>query len=171
MSIRFGLGRAFIVAFSPGINERKSMAKYCPQKKTYALYLDCRECDDRLCEAFFCLVVGSRSFSDYPLLRDRLDTLLKNQDRVVIVSGGAKGADSLAARYANERGFPFVEFPADWERYGRKAGYIRNRKMHEYISKMAKRGCAAFWDGRSPGTRQNFSLAEEYGNECRIIHI
>ena len=147
------------------------MARYCPQKQTYALYLDCRECEDRLCEAFFCLVAGSRSFTDYDLLRNKLDALLKKQDRVVIVSGGAKGADSLAARYAKERGFPLVEFPADWETHGRKAGYIRNREMHEYISKMGKRGFVAFWDGSSPGTKLNFSLAEEYGNPCRIIYI
>lgn len=147
------------------------MARYCPAKETYALYPDCKECEERLCDAFFCLVAGSRSFCDYDLFRDRLDMLLSRQSNVVIVSGGAAGADSMAERYAKEKGLPIKIFPAEWDKYGRKAGYIRNRQMHEYIAKMPKRGCVAFWDGKSPGTKQNFKLAEEYGNKCRIIYI
>ena len=134
------------------------MAKYCPLKQNYALYPDCRECSENLCEAFFCLVVGSRSFDDYPLLCSKLDRLLQNQTDVVIVSGGAKGADSLAERYAEERKYPAIVFPADWDKNGKKAGYIRNREMHEFISHFGKRGCVAFWDGRSKGTGHNLDL-------------
>jgi hypothetical protein len=147
------------------------MATWCPGKHNFALYLDCKECEDRICEAFFCLVVGSRSFDDYDFLAAKLDRLLKRQQKVVIVSGGAEGADSLAKRYAKEKGITYVEFPAEWDRYGKRAGYVRNRKMHEYISKMKKRGCVAFWDGESAGTKQNFALAKEFGNPCRVIDI
>lgn len=90
-------------------------------------------------ETFYCLIVGSRSFSDYGLLAAKCDLLLRNWGSVVIVSGGARGADALAKRYAMDRGYCYKEFPADWDTYGRCAGYIRNRAMHEYISTHAKR--------------------------------
>lgn len=147
------------------------MARWCPEKQNFALYPDCGECGDRICDAFFCLVVGSRGFSDYALLSDKLDRLLVNQNRVVIVSGGASGADTLAIRYAGERGYRCIVFSAEWETYGKKAGYIRNRAMQEYISKVSDRGCVAFWDGKSPGTRQNFALAKQFGNKLKIVLV
>ena len=85
-------------------------------------------------ETFYCLIVGSRSFSDSDLFVAKCDLLLRNWGSVVIVSGGARGADALAKRYAVDRGYCYMEFPADWDTYGRRAGYIRNRAMHEYIS-------------------------------------
>lgn len=145
------------------------MARYCPQKEGPALYIDCKECDEKLCEYFFCLVVGSRGFTDYDYFSKKLDYLLQNHAKAVIVSGGAKGADSLAERYAREKGFKLKVFPAQWDKYGKSAGYIRNKEMHEYLSKQKHRGVAAFWDGKSKGTKQSFQLAEEYDNPLKII--
>lgn len=96
-----------------------------------------------------------------------MNHLLKNQNKVLIVSGGAKGADSLAERYAKEMHFPLIVFPAEWDKYGKSAGYKRNELMHQYISHFKKRGCAAFWDGVSKGTASNFSLAKKYGNDIK----
>lgn len=73
-------------------------------------------------ETFYCLIVGSRSFSDYELFVAKCDLLLRNWGSVVIVSGGARGADALAKRYAVDRGYCYMEFPADWDTYGRRAG-------------------------------------------------
>ena len=122
-------------------------------------------------ETFYCLIVGSRYFSDYGLLAAKCDLLLRNWGSVVIVSGGARGADVLAKRYAMDRGYCYKELPADWDTYGRCAGYIRNRAMHEYISTHAKRGVIAFWDGKSRGTSQSFSLAKSYSNPLRVVHV
>lgn len=69
-------------------------------------------------ETFYCLIVGSRSFSDYELFVAKCDLLLRNWGSVVIVSGGARGADALAKRYAVDRGYCYMEFPADWDTYG-----------------------------------------------------
>lgn len=121
-------------------------------------------------EAFYCLVVGSRTFSDYELMKQRLDLLLRNQNNVVIVSGGARGADSLAERYAKEKGHPCKVFPADWS-LGKRAGFIRNKQMHEYIASFDRRGAVAFWDGSSRGTAQNFELAKQYNNPIRIVRF
>ena len=145
------------------------MAKYCPQKQNYALYPDCKECEEKLCEAFFCLVVGSRTFKNYPLLAQKLDTLLGNKDKVVIVSGGANGADSLAERYAQERGLHLKVFPAKWDELGKSAGYIRNEEMHAYIASNPNRGCVAFWDGKSKGTAHSIKLAKKYNNPIRVV--
>lgn len=145
------------------------MAVYCPVKFGMSLYPDCKECTEHICEYFFCLVAGTRTFDDYDFLKQKLNIMLQNYPKTVIVSGGAKGADSLAERYAEEYRLPFVLFPAEWDRYGKAAGYIRNKKMHEYIANMKHRGCAAFWDGKSKGTAHNFQLAEKYGTQIRII--
>lgn len=111
------------------------------------------------------------SVSDYELFVAKCDLLLRNWGSVVIVSGGARGADALAKRYAVDRGYCYMEFPADWDTYGRRAGYIRNRAMHEYISTHENRGVIAFWDGKSRGTRQSFSLAGSYSNPLRVVHV
>lgn len=59
-------------------------------------------------ETFYCLIVGSRSFSDYELFVAKCDLLLRNWESVVIVSGGARGADALAKRYAVDRGYCYM---------------------------------------------------------------
>lgn len=143
---------------------------FCMAKEGQAVYLDCQECEEKLCEYFFCLVVGSRSFNDYELMERKLDKILSNFEKVVIVSGGCKkGADFLAERYAKERGYPLKIFYADWGAYGKSAGFRRNVQLHEYISKAKCRGCVAFWDGKSKGTEHSFELAKKYGNQLRII--
>ena len=120
---------------------------------------------------FYCLIVGSRSYSDYSEFKRIVDYLLSNKENIIIVSGGANGADSLAKLYATEKGYEFLEFPADWNTYGKRAGYIRNEQMHEYIAKYAQRGCIAFWDGQSTGTTHNFSLAKKYKNPIRVFNV
>lgn len=81
-------------------------------------------------EVFYCLMVGSRSFSDYEFFVTKCDHLLRNWKNIIIVSGGAYGTDALAKRYAADRHYAYKEFPADWDTYGKRAGYIRNRLMH-----------------------------------------
>lgn len=120
---------------------------------------------------FYCMVVGSRTFQDYKLLSDKLDNLLQNQTDIVIISGGARGADSLAERYAKEKGLMLKVFPADWSLYGKRAGFIRNKEMVEYISGTNNAGCIAFWDGSSKGTKHSIRLAQEYKVPTRIIMI
>lgn len=153
------------------------MAKYCMLKNGPALYLECQECEYKnLCDdtisdqVFHCLIVGSRSFTDYAFLKKTMDHLLKNHVDIEIVSGGANGTDQLAERYAKEKGYDFKLFPADWN-IGDRAGYERNRKMHKYIANFEKRGCVAFWDGESKGTTHSFSLAKEFDNPLKIIKV
>ena len=121
---------------------------------------------------FYCLVAGSRTFNDYALLKNKLDAILSNHaPYVTIVSGGAKGADALAEQYADECGYEKKIFFANWDLYGKRAGYLRNRQMHEYISQFENRGIVCFWDGKSKGTSQNFQLAKEFNNQIKIVRF
>ena len=72
------------------------------------------------------LVCGSRNWTDRQMIMDVLKDLPKD---TVIIEGEAPGADSLAASVAEELGFEVVRFPADWARYGRSAGPVRNKQM------------------------------------------
>ena len=111
------------------------------------------------------IVAGSRTFDDYRLLRYKLDQILANKlPDVVIVSGGARGADTLGERYAQERGLPVKQFPADWDTYGKRAGYLRNEEMAGYADALV-----AFWDGSSNGTRHMIDLMQ--GKPVRVIRF
>jgi YspA, cpYpsA-related SLOG family len=71
------------------------------------------------------LVCGGRHYEDYATVKKTLDAY----QPIYIISGGATGADSLAVKYANERGLPVKVFMADWNRHGELAGLMRNQQM------------------------------------------
>ena len=75
------------------------------------------------------MVAGSRGFDDYTLLAASLDRLLVGRENVVIVSGGAKGADQLGEQYATERYHQVERHLPDWKRYRRGAGMMRNGRI------------------------------------------
>lgn len=120
---------------------------------------------------FYCIVAGSRHFTDYALMENKLDKIFQNKNDVVIISGGATGADTLAELYAKEHELRLMVFPAKWSVYNKRAGYIRNKEMHKYISQYPERGCVCFWDGQSKGTAHNFNLAKEYDTPLRVIRF
>ena len=120
-------------------------------------------------EKFYVLVVGSRTFTDYELMKSKLDKLLVNHSDIVVVSGGAKGADKLAEQYAKEKGYALKVFTAEWSKFGNSAGYKRNEDMHQYISQFTNRGVVAFWDNKSKGTAHSFELSKKYNNPLRVI--
>lgn len=99
-------------------------------------------------------VVGSRSFDDYEYLKKMLDYHPCTQ----IISGGARGADRLAKRYATERGLPIKEFLPNWDTYGKSAGYIRNEQIVEACDELV-----AFWNSISHGTKHSLKLAQDSG--------
>jgi predicted Rossmann fold nucleotide-binding protein DprA/Smf involved in DNA uptake len=107
-------------------------------------------------------IIGSRSWTDYNKLRDALD----NSGLVIckIISGGAKGADELAERYAKERNLPIKIFYPQWKEHGKSAGAVRNRLIVE-----ASDVVFAFWDGASPGTKITINIANQMKKNVRII--
>lgn len=108
---------------------------------------------------FRMIVAGSRDFDDYALLQSKLDGLLQDvHDDIQIVCGMARGADRLGERYAKEHGYPIQYFPANWEKDGRSAGYKRNVRMAQNADALA-----AFWDGKSSGTKHMIATAKTLG--------
>lgn len=74
-------------------------------------------------------VIGSRKFTDYALLNQKLLEHAKEGD--ILVSGGAVGADSMAQRWAKEHGYSIVIHYPDYKRYGSGAPFARNRTIAE----------------------------------------
>ena len=109
-------------------------------------------------------VVGSRDFNNYQLLEYTLNKIVKDNKDIVIVSGGARGADALAEQYADKRGFNKLIFLADWKKHGKRAGYLRNH----YIIKHCD-FCVCFWDGQSRGTAHDIELCDKYNKPCLIV--
>lgn len=118
-------------------------------------------------EEFKVIVAGSRGFSDYAYLRDRLDYYLADKSKdvdIVIVSGTANGADKLGEKYAEEKGYRVIKMPAQWDKYGKRAGYLRNTEMAK-ISDSA----VIFWDGVSHGSKHMYNIAVELGLQVRLV--
>ena len=109
-------------------------------------------------------VIGSRSFTESKLLYDTLDGLKDKHGPFTIVSGGAIGADSIARRYAIERGIQIEELKPDWS-LGKHAGLMRNTDI---ISKADF--VVAFWDGQSKGTKDSITKAKMAKKQMIVIN-
>jgi len=112
------------------------------------------------------IIAGSRDFNDYQLLENLVNMYLQrySTDQIEIVSGGARGADRLGERYAQSREIALKVMPADWDTYGKSAGYRRNEEMAQYATH-----CIVFWDGESRGTQHMINLANQYNLALRIV--
>lgn len=119
-------------------------------------------------ENFKVIVAGSRGFSNYKLLKETCNSTLREKRKthnVVIISGHAKGADTLGEMYANEEKLDLEIFPADWKKYGKSAGFRRNEQMAEFADALI-----AFWDGKSHGTEHMIKIAEEKGMKVKVVN-
>lgn len=114
--------------------------------------------------SFKVIIAGSRDFDNYCWLADIADQLLKDETDVEIVSGTARGADSLGEQYALERKYKLTKFPANWDLYGKSAGYRRNVEMGNYADALI-----AFWDGESKGTKHMIDIATDKGLKVCVI--
>lgn len=114
---------------------------------------------------FKVIVAGGRDFADYDLLKSKLDNLLVDRHPVEIVSGTARGADKLGEFYAKRTQLALALFPADWDLYGKSAGYRRNEEMADYADALV-----AFWDGKSRGTKHMIDLANKSGIQVRVVN-
>lgn len=110
----------------------------------------------------YLLISGKRDFTDYEFFKEKVD-IVKNHhsDReLIIVEGGASGVDAMAKRYAIENGLQYKEFPANWKKYGKLAGPMRNQQMVDFVAE--NYGISLFfWDGKSKGTGNCLSLAKK----------
>ena len=105
-------------------------------------------------------IVGSRNLTNIALEKYILD------DVDEIVSGGAVGVDSCAAEYAKNRKIKLTEFIPEYERYGRAAPIVRNKKIVDYADKIL-----VFWDGSSKGTLSVIRYANKIGKPMEVITV
>lgn len=105
-------------------------------------------------------IIGSREL--------KIDNLEKHLPENIseIVSGGAKGIDTVAADYAKHHNIPLTEFLPDYERYKRGAPLKRNAEIAKYADE-----AIAFWNGSSKGTMYTVELFKKLGKKVTVIQI
>ena len=108
------------------------------------------------------IIAGGRDFDNYEMLSNTM----KNLNIIVseVVCGGANGADLLGKEWAERNGIPVKMFPADWDQYGKSAGFIRNHEMGEYADFLV-----AFWDGKSSGTHNMITTMKQLKKHGKVV--
>lgn len=112
------------------------------------------------------IVAGSRVIPNRDVVWDDLIQRVLMRDVEEIVSGMARGADRIGYEFAQHFKLPCKEFPADWDKHGRGAGYIRNKEMSEYADELI-----AYWDGKSNGTKNMIDLMAIAKKPTTIIYV
>ena len=108
------------------------------------------------------LVCGSRSWRDSKAIKDRLSLLPIDS---TIISGGARGADAISSAVAREIGLEVEEFPPQWEKFGRSAGFRRNLVMLDEKPDLV----IAFHQMNSAGTAHTIEQARRRRIPVEII--
>lgn len=110
------------------------------------------------------IIAGCRHFTNYDVLQWVMDIELPHVTEVV--SGECRGTDRMGERWAAENNIPVKGFPADWDKFGKSAGYRRNLEMAEYGDKLV-----AFWDCKSRGTKHMIDAANARALIVKVIKI
>ena len=125
------------------------------------------------------IICGSRKFNDYEFLKEKVTDIisiirekteelkgihLDKDTPIRIISGRAAGADTLGEKYAKEFGYELSLFPAEWDRYGKYAGLMRNGDMAKFACEYDNFPVIiGFKCGPSHGTTHMLSLGNKYG--------
>lgn len=107
------------------------------------------------------IIAGGRDFNDSVYM----EQCLEEHNITEVVCGKAKGADTQGENWGIAHNVPIKEFPAEWNRYGRGAGPIRNEQMGDYAEALI-----AFWDGRSKGTHNMIKYARNKGLHVTVYN-
>jgi hypothetical protein len=113
-------------------------------------------------------VAGGRDFTNYDLLKEKVDNILSQKKlthKILILSGKSIGADCLGEIYALENNLEILSYPADWGKFGKKAGVKRNAEMINDADALI-----AFWNGNSQGTKYMIDIATKKGKMIRVIN-
>lgn len=117
------------------------------------------------------LVCGSRHFNDAGLMHQELSKIFDVDDTVTLIHGDARGADRLSEQVLRRYfrgGFQVERYPADWDKYGKKAGPIRNVQM---LKEGKPDMVIAFLAPDSRGTKNMIDQARAAGFNPTIIPI
>ena len=108
------------------------------------------------------IIAGSRNITNY----ENLVTSLQQVDFKIseVVSGGARGVDQMGELYAKENQIPVKQFKPEWDRFGKRAGILRNIDMGDYAEALV-----ALWDGKSRGTQHMIEYAKKKGLKIKVF--
>ena len=135
------------------------------------------------------IISGTRTFTDYDLMKERLDYFFSKKQPTKIITGSPileifpeehktkmkgtywtyfktrdTGADELAKRYCEERNISYQNYPADWNKFKKAAGPIRNGEMEKVATHLI-----AFWDGKSRGTKDMIDKMEMVNKPFKVV--
>jgi hypothetical protein len=111
-------------------------------------------------------VVGSRNITNEELIFDSINSIANGRlDTLTIISGGARGVDSIAAIWSKQNNVPLIVFTADWKKFGRKAGIVRNNDIIKECDTVL-----AIWDGKSKGTYHSIKLGYSLNKNVVIVN-
>lgn len=108
-------------------------------------------------------IIGSRTFTNYRICKEVIENIVEDS-KIMIVSGGAKGADALGEKFADENNLMKLIFKPDWEKFGKSAGFKRNTQIIENSDIVI-----AFWDYESKGTKNSIDTAKKLKKDLYII--
>lgn len=114
------------------------------------------------------LITGSRDWTDATVIYNALSSIsIKEGEQVTVIHGGARGADYLAGQFANHLGYDVEVHKANWDTYGKRAGYIRNKEMVDSGADV----CFAFIRNNSKGASMCAELARSAGIEVKTWRL
>lgn len=111
------------------------------------------------------IVAGSRGMTDRETIRRAMNDLWLEIGPYTVISGTARGVDSISADIARSAGIMVEEFPAEWDKIGRSAGYRRNETMAHAATHLL-----AIWDGASKGTKHMIDIGTREGLSITVIN-
>lgn len=110
------------------------------------------------------IIAGSRNITNLNVV---LNAVAKAQFKITtVVSGGARGVDTLGEQFAQNVGIPVERYMAEWDVHGKSAGYKRNMVMAKNADALI-----AIWDGVSKGTEHMIKIANLLGLSVFIYRI
>jgi len=112
------------------------------------------------------LIAGSRTVTDYAKYKPLLYKFCCDNEVEGIISGGARGADTIAKFFAEDTHLPFVEIKPEWDKLGKRAGFVRNQFLVDYCDQ-----AILLWDGVSKGTAHTISLLKKTNKPYIIIEV
>ncbi len=124
------------------------------------------------------IIAGGRDFNNFESLEFEVIRIFKKlkaegyfttSNDITIISGTARGADKLGEKFANKYHLKLECFPADWDRFGKSAGYKRNQQMSTY-AKEDNGVLIAFWNRSSKGTKHMIDIATRDGLRVFVVN-
>lgn len=110
------------------------------------------------------IIAGSSHITDYSMVAAAVEQ--SGWHPTAIISGGARGVDTLGECWAKDNDVPIERFPADWAKHGKAAGYQRNLLMAEHAEALI-----AVWDGESRGTKHMIDIARRAGLQVHVHKV